>query len=79
MKHMEMQREKKKLFVKLQLVLSSAKWTATLEELVTSCMVNPVLCIASQLEACVYTGIKPVALFISSGRKLEKLIGKVQQ
>lgn len=57
-------------------IVLSHKWTPPLEELVLNVLQNPVICIASHLEAAIYSRVKPIAIFLKPENKTNKLFGK---
>ncbi|KAG8291293.1 negative regulation of transposition, RNA-mediated [Homalodisca vitripennis] len=71
---MEDKRLKQGLKIDLQVVVASSRWTVPIKELSVNILANPTIVIASQLEACVYADVKPVAYFVRSSRKAEKLV-----
>ncbi|XP_054290854.1 putative ATP-dependent RNA helicase TDRD12 isoform X1 [Macrosteles quadrilineatus] len=71
---LEEARDQRQILVSLQIVVAARTWTRPVMELVTCILNDPVICIASQLEACVYAGIKPTAIFVQADKKVEKLV-----
>lgn len=62
--------------VPVQTIIASNTWNVTLEELVRQILRNPVICIASYLEAAIYARVKPVVGILKPDQKIHRLLGK---